>query len=109
MIGISEAFDRTLKKYGITGTWLSQQSGVNAQMISRFRNGQNIQTDTLEKLLAPLSSEMKDYFYSSLMSRGIGVSLESTIASMNERELRSVLFAIAARMQKSLQFEQEVA
>jgi DNA-binding Xre family transcriptional regulator len=109
MLGISEAFDKTLKEYKITGIWLSQHSGVNPQVISRFRNGQNIQTDTLEKLLAPLSSQVKDYFYSLLMSRGIGISLESTIASMNERELRSVLFAIAARMQNSSQFDKEAA
>lgn len=98
MVDIGGSFDKTLNRFGISAAWLSRESGINQQMISRFRNGKEIQTDTLEKLLFPLSLEARQYFFSLLLDQSLKVNLEKVINEMNEQELKQVLFAIAGRM-----------
>ncbi|MBD2006477.1 MULTISPECIES: helix-turn-helix domain-containing protein [Cyanophyceae] len=98
MVNFSEALDKALERYGISAKWLSEQSGVSQQMISQFRNGkQRIYSDSLEKLLAALPSEVKEYFFG-LMSSG---NLEATIASMTDSEVSDLLILLAKRFNKA--------
>jgi DNA-binding Xre family transcriptional regulator len=93
---IGSCFDKTLNKFGISGAWLSQQSGVNPQMISRFRNDKEVQTDTLEKLLEPLPVEAKEYFFTLLLGSKFRVNLEILVDTLSSDELHD-LFDLAAR------------
>jgi len=98
MVNFSEALDKALERYGISAKWLSEQSGVSQQMISQFRNGkQRIYSDSLEKLLAALPNEVKDYFFG-LMSSG---NLEAAIASMTDAEVSDLLILLAKRFNKA--------
>ena len=66
-MNLSEAFDKSLRKFKITAKWLSEKSGVSEKMISLFRNSrQRIYTDSLEKLINALPSEARLYFFSLL-------------------------------------------
>jgi DNA-binding Xre family transcriptional regulator len=100
-------FDKTLNKYGISVNWLSEASGVNAQMISRFRNGRNeIRTDTLEKLIEPLPTEAKEYFFSLLMGSRMRVNLEILVENLTTGELYDLFDLVAARVtRRSRQLE----
>ncbi|MBO3463862.1 XRE family transcriptional regulator [Aetokthonos hydrillicola Thurmond2011] len=103
----SQAFDKTLKHYGITGKALSNQSGVSQNHISEFRrNAGNISLQTLSSLmmamdeLAPGSS---DYFLSQLchQQQNGSVSLENKLERMIEaatdEEVEGAMLAIARR------------
>jgi DNA-binding Xre family transcriptional regulator len=57
----SEAFRETLFRYGISGKCLAEKSGVSERQISKFRNGDNLRTDTLEKLLEALPENAREY------------------------------------------------
>ena len=60
---ISQAFNKTLKNFGINARRLSEQSGVSEKMISLFRNDrQRIYSDSFEKLLDALPLEARLYF-----------------------------------------------
>ncbi len=98
---ISTAFDRTLNRFGISGKWLAEQSGVSEVVISRFRNGRQVQTDTLGKLLVALPFEVQQYFFESLLGAGIKArsqTLEEIIEDMDSRSLTCVLQAIAGNL-----------
>ncbi|MBD1836657.1 helix-turn-helix transcriptional regulator [Coleofasciculus sp. FACHB-501] len=98
MMNFSNALDKTLDRYGISAKWLSEQSGVSQQMISGFRNGkQRIYSDSLEKLLAALPNEVKDYFFGLMGS----ANLEAAIASMDDAEVSDLLILVAKRFNKA--------
>ncbi len=95
---IGGSFDKTLKDFGINASWLSRESGVNAQMISRFRNGKEVQTDTLEKLMEPLPSEAKQYFCSLLLGSAFKVDLEALVKDMDTNQLGRVVYLAGVRL-----------
>ena len=97
---IGTAFDKTLNKYGISATWLGRESGVNPQMISRFRNGREVQTDTLDRLLEPLSLEVKQYFFSLLLDGCFKpkISAKELVNSLDSEELSELLKAAGERV-----------
>ena len=67
-MNFSKALDVTLDKFGITGKWLSSESGVSEQMISGFRNGkQRVWSDSLDRIFLALPEEAKQYFLSLLL------------------------------------------
>jgi transcriptional regulator with XRE-family HTH domain len=78
----SEAFDKTLKQFSLTGKALALQSGVTEASISRFRRGErDIQAENLERLINALPIEAQEYFYfnclvSNLDDRGIATLLQ---------------------------------
>ena len=64
----SKALDKTLDKFGVTGKWLSAQSGVSERMISNFRNGkQRVWSDSLERIISALPTEPKQYLFAQLL------------------------------------------
>jgi DNA-binding Xre family transcriptional regulator len=107
-IDIGGSFDKTLSRFGINATWLSRESGVNAQMISRFRNDKEIQTDTLEKLLEPLPMEVKEYFFALLLGQQVKakveqdrkVDLEKLVDELDSDELAGLIYLISGRLVK---------
>ncbi len=98
---ISTAFDRTLNRFGISGKWLAEQSRVSEVVISRFRNGRQVQTDTLGKLLVALPFEVQQYFFESLLGAGIKAraqTLEEMVEDMDSRSLVSVLQVVVGNL-----------
>ncbi len=98
---LGKSFDQTLKRFGISAAWLSRESGVNAQMISRFRNGKEVQTDTLEKLLAVLPFEMQQYFFSLLLGQSPKIEISEVILQMDQEQLSEALLAISESLRRS--------
>jgi hypothetical protein len=98
MIDIGSSFDRTLDKFGISAVWLSRESEVGQQMISRFRNGKEVQTDTLEKLLKPLPLEVKQYFFSQLLGDQLKADARSLIENLEDEDLLKLWEPLSARM-----------
>ena len=91
---LSEAFDQSLKDFGISAKWLSQQSGVSEKMISGFRNSrQRIYSDSLEKLLKAMPAEVRWRFFELLL--GEKLTIERLVAGMDDAKLSSLLFAVA--------------
>lgn len=104
-MNFSKAFDRTLNHFGISGKWLSEQSGVSQQMISGFRRGQQrIYSDSLEKLLQALPFEAQQYFFESLL----GISLvaqppdfEQVVEEATSVQIGHLLKVIGSKMSSS--------
>jgi hypothetical protein len=64
----NEAFNQTLKDYGISAKWLSQESGISEVFISQFRKGRkDATTGVLAQLLEPLPIEAKKRFFALLL------------------------------------------
>lgn len=98
---ISIAFDKTLEKFNISGKVLASQSGVSEQMISGFRNDkQQVKSDSLEKLLAALPTEAREYFAFQLLGYSVGLELRPAILSANPDELEDILMFAAERYAK---------
>ena len=57
----STAFREAMFRYELRGSELSKRSGVSNAQISKFRSGQNITIATLEKLLAAMPQEAREY------------------------------------------------
>ena len=98
-MNFSQALDRTIEEFGISGKGLASRAGVSEQMISDFRNGKKrVYNDSLEKILAALPSEAKSYYF--LMLDVSPVSLKSQIDTMDDSQLVLLLAAIAEKLQK---------
>jgi transcriptional regulator with XRE-family HTH domain len=48
-------------RYGLTGADLAEKSGLTTAQISKFRNGGELRTDSLEKLLAAMPNDAQEY------------------------------------------------
>ena len=64
----NDAFKETLFRFNVTGRDLAAQSGLTVQQISKFRNGSEVRTETLEKLIEALTPEARQYFMSLVLS-----------------------------------------
>lgn len=97
-MNISKTFDQTLNSCGISGKWLAERSGVSEVVISRFRRGRQVQTDTLGRLLVALPFEAQKYFFESLLGTNVKArpqSLQEMVEEMEPQALAGVLLAIA--------------
>ncbi|HBL14348.1 MAG TPA: hypothetical protein DD379_23765 [Cyanobacteria bacterium UBA11162] len=64
----NEAFNQTLKDFGISAKWLSQESGISEVFISQFRKGRkDATTGVLAQLLEPLPLDAKKQFFGLLL------------------------------------------
>lgn len=99
---IGQYFDQTLNKYGISAAWLSRQSGVTQVMISRFRNGKTVQTNTLGRLLEPLPLEVKQYFFSLVCGSQViqPVNIDQLVSTLDSDQLSHLLVAVSERVKK---------
>lgn len=97
LMNFSQALDRTLEKYGISAKWLSEQTGVSQQMISGFRRGQQrIYSDSLERLLAGLPSEAKNYLLCQLGEVDTNkIDIRSLVLSASPTEKAEILNTLA--------------
>lgn len=96
MTTLSEAFNKTLQRYGIANNWLAEESGVEKSIISKFRNGKTrIQTDTLDKLIDALPSDAKVYFLTLKLGHSYTPNLELFIENISSDDLHD-LFELAA-------------
>lgn len=102
---LSQAFDKTLRDFGINAKWLSERSGVSEKMISLFRNDkQRIYSDSLEKLLEALPGDARRYFFD--LIRGgqtvyphfTGGRVIDLIEQMEPVELAELLNAVADKL-----------
>ena len=57
----AEAFRETMFRYNLQGKDLAIKSGLTETQISRFRNGDNLRIDSIEKLLAVMPTEAREY------------------------------------------------
>lgn len=103
-MNLSKSFDRTLERYGITGKWLHEASGLSEKMISNFRNGKaRVWSDSLERMVEVLPEEAQQYFFQTLSSSSTPIEqlcpdLEEMIEEMEPKALASVLSAIASKL-----------
>jgi hypothetical protein len=102
MMNFSKAFDKTLNHFGISGKWLSEQSGVSQQMISGFRRGQQrIYSDSMERLIQALPLEAQQYFFESLLGMSLAAhtpDLEQVVEEASSVQLGQLLKAIGSKM-----------
>lgn len=103
-MNLSKSFDRTLERYGITGKWLHEASGLSEKMISNFRNGKaRVWSDSLERMIEVLPSEAQQYFFQSLSSSNVPLEqlcpdIEEMIEEMEIGALSTLLTAIASKL-----------
>ena len=64
----AEAFRETIFRYNLTGNKLAAESGLTQMQISKFRNGGDLRTDSLEKLLEAMPPEARQYMMSLVLS-----------------------------------------
>lgn len=101
---IHESFDKTLKRYNITGKVLSRLANVSEAHVSQFRNGKGgaMSHTTLEDILntmEQLAPGSKSYFYLLLAEKSIEqADIEVFVQSMDDMQLGTLLTAIARRV-----------
>ena len=100
-----EAFKKTKRYYGITGTKLHKQTGVSQNHISEFINGKSkISTEILDSLvngMEELEPGSKLFYVQELLGKKLQTftaSPEELINSMNNQQMSECMFAIARRM-----------
>jgi|JI102314A2RNA_FD_contig_21_2992225_length_650_multi_4_in_0_out_0_1 transcriptional regulator with XRE-family HTH domain len=92
-----EALNQTLRDYGISAKWLSEQSGVSMAMISQFKNGkQRIYSDSLESIIEALPAEMQRHLFGLVSGSNFG--LKEAIDSADEQQLEEAFRLIGQRM-----------
>ena len=101
---IHEAFDKTLKRYSITGKVLSRLANVSEAHVSQFRNGKGgaMSHTTLEDILNTMEQLVpgsKSYFYLLLAEKSIEqADIEVFVQSMDNMQIGTLLAAIARRV-----------
>lgn len=102
-MNFSQALDKTLDKFDISAKWLSEKTGVSQQMISGFRRGnQRIYSDSLEKILAGLPTDARNYLLCQLAEVDTNkVDLRSLVKSMPAARKSEVLTLIADSLLES--------
>lgn len=53
-----------MHRFDLSGADLAESSGVSMSQISRFRGGQNLRIESLEKLLNAMPEEAREYMLS---------------------------------------------
>ncbi len=105
MMNFNQAFDKTLNHFGISGKWLSEQSGVSPQMISGFRRRQQrIYSDSMEKLIRALPFEAQQYFFESLLGMSLvaqSPNLDQVVEEATSVQIGHLLKAIGSKMSSS--------
>jgi len=59
-----EAFKETMHRFDLSGADLAESSGVSMSQISRFRGGQNLRIETVERLFKAMPQEAREYMLS---------------------------------------------
>lgn len=89
-MNFSDAFDQTLTHFSIKGKDIAAESGLTEAAVSRFRNGeQDIKASSLEKLLAALPAEAKQYLFFKLL-----------VGEMDQTGIATLLNAIAHHLRE---------
>lgn len=57
----SEAFNETMNRFGLKGSEIAQNTGLTNAQVSNFRKGHNLRIDSVERILAALPREARDY------------------------------------------------
>jgi transcriptional regulator with XRE-family HTH domain len=57
----SDAFRETLFRFNIKGADLAEKSGLTPTQVSKFRNGENLRIDSVERILEALPDEAREY------------------------------------------------
>jgi transcriptional regulator with XRE-family HTH domain len=69
-MSFSSALRHTMSEFNLTGTELSEKSGVSKNTISAFRKGgQSLTVQNLEKLLGAMPEEARRYFFAELIDK----------------------------------------
>lgn len=90
-MNFSNAFDLTLKKFGVTGKSIAISTGLREATVSNFRHGSDIRSDNLEKLIEALPAEAKEFlflkvFVDDLTTEGIATMLMLLASRLKETE-----------------------
>lgn len=85
-----QAFNNTLRHFGITAKSLSLATGVQERQISLFRNGKDLMTETFFQLVAALPEDAQRYFFAQLASKHPS-DLQSLVATASLVEKAQVL------------------
>ena len=103
------AFDETIKKYGLKGRAIAEAANVSPSIVSRFRSGKAINTDSLEKLLEVLESEPLEYFAAHIVVvENLHTALKNStmapelIRHLNDKETAALLYALAAKIREEV-------
>lgn len=101
---IHEAFDKTLRRYGISAKALSRLANISESHVSQFRNGKggSVSHTTLEDLLnamEQLAPGSKSSFYLLLAGKNPEqADIDVFVQSMDDVQLGNLLTAIARRV-----------
>lgn len=104
-MNIGIAFSRTMERFGLKSKDVEKGAKVSHGVISRFKGGGPINTDSLEKLLDILDDEAFQYFQNELASaRKLRLVLQeptdlsTLVGHLTEQELSQLLYEIASRL-----------
>ncbi|MEO1671529.1 MAG: hypothetical protein AAFR77_12205 [Cyanobacteria bacterium J06631_2] len=100
-----EAFCKTKRYFGITGSALHRQTGVSNNHISEFIRGKGkISTDVLDRLvkgMIELEPEALPFYINALAGKkanGSVTSPKALVDKMDNEQMSELMFAIAAKM-----------
>lgn len=89
-MNFSKAFDLTLKEFGLTGKAVAISAGVREATVSNFRNGSDIRTDSLEKLIKALPPDAKQFLF-----------LKVFVDDLNPSAIATMLGLLAGRLKET--------
>ena len=81
----SEAFKETLFRFNLKGADIAAISGMTTAQISQFRQGKNIRTEGLERILAALPLDARKYLFSLVEPDPLAYSGVPTIGGENHK------------------------
>lgn len=93
----SKAFDLTLKEFGLTGKAVAIDAGVREATVSNFRNGSEIRTDSLEKLIKALPPDAKQFLF-----------LKVFVDDLNPPAIATMLGLLAGRLKETQSSEDHI-
>jgi transcriptional regulator with XRE-family HTH domain len=94
----SEAFNRTLNQFKISGNEIATLSGLRTATVSEYRRGlREIHTDNLEKLISALPVEAKQFLF-----------LHMLVGQMDNEGIATLLNAISTHIRQEKAGDQKV-
>ncbi|PZV07235.1 MAG: hypothetical protein DCF22_22375 [Leptolyngbya sp.] len=114
-----EAFDKTLKTFGITAKSLSEATGVQERQISLFRKGKDLMAGNFFLLVEALPEPARQHFFEQLGGQPSDLASiqfegnqpsdpSSVVNSMNSTELVQLLGAISDKLKQGSGVPQEL-
>jgi predicted transcriptional regulator len=83
----SDAINQAFVEFNLSAKEIAARSGLTESQLSRFRNGRDIRSDNLERLIEALPEQAKEFLF-----------FKCFVNQMSDRAIGTLLYTISLRM-----------